>query len=98
MKILNRIGTAISTIPKVQTWLDSGKLLVLYGLISLPVGLSLGFLKLEMVQASSVTITKIITTCLVMPAMTEELCFRVLLLPHPAEKVTRIERWLWASK
>lgn len=96
-KILNRIGTAISTIPNLQTWLDSGKLLLLYALISLPVGLSLGFLKLEMAQASWATIAKIIATCLVMPAMTEELCFRVLLLPHPVEKVTIIERWLWAS-
>jgi predicted Abi (CAAX) family protease len=84
LEILHRLIAAFSKFPNASAWLYSAALVVIYALISLPIGLKLGFLKIE-VQTSWEIIIGVIAKCLLFPAITEEVFFRVLLLPHPTE-------------
>jgi predicted Abi (CAAX) family protease len=54
----------------------------------LAIGFQWEFLQIEVLRASWQTITGIITSSLVMPAVTEELFFRVLLLPKTTENLS----------
>ncbi|MFE1747552.1 type II CAAX prenyl endopeptidase Rce1 family protein [Coleofasciculus sp. H7-2] len=92
--IVHRLITAVSTIPDAQAWLYSAALVLIYALISLPIGFKLGFLKLD-VETSWQIIVGVMARCLLSPAISEELFFRILLLPHPTENATPATLWLW---
>lgn len=92
--IFHRLITAASTIPDVRAWLYSAALVLIYALISLPIGFKLGFLKLD-VEISWEIIVGVMVRCLLSPAISEELFFRILLLPHPTENATPATLWLW---
>lgn len=91
----DRLFTAISTLPRAEVWLQTLGLLVLFTLVALPLGFRLGFLKIDILQASWQTIFAIIVTSLITPAITEELFFRVLFLPQPTENVSLVMVLLW---
>lgn len=93
--ISDRIKTAILTLPKVQDGLYAAQLLLLFTIIALPIGFLLGFLQIERVNVSWQTLIGIIAASFVMPAVTEELFFRVLFLPQSAETTAVTELWLW---
>ncbi|WP_208099188.1 CPBP family glutamic-type intramembrane protease [Nostoc sp. 106C] len=63
----------------------------------MPFGLYLGFLKFGFGQFKIEESIKILAICLFTPAITEELFFRVLLLPHVTEDVSRNKKWLWGG-
>ena len=90
----HRLSLAFSTIPNSFHWLQTVELLLIYGLISLPIGSGSGFLKVDIVRSRTVIIAVILYS-LFSPAITEELFFRVLLLPHPTENVSAVTLWLW---
>ncbi|MEW5856659.1 MAG: CPBP family glutamic-type intramembrane protease [Cyanobacteriota bacterium] len=92
--IIHRLITAASKIPDVHAWLYSAALVLIYALISLPIGFKLGFLKLD-VETSWEIIVGVMVRCLLSPAISEELFFRILLLPHPTENATPATLWLW---
>ncbi len=92
--IVHRLITAASTIPDTQAWVYSAVLVVIYALMSLPIGFKLGFLKLD-VETSWEIIVGVMVRCLLSPAISEELFFRILLLPHPTENATPATLWLW---
>jgi len=94
LEILHRLIAAFSKFPNASAWLYSAALVVIYALISLPIGLKLGFLKIE-VQTSWEIIIGVIAKCLLFPAITEEVFFRVLLLPHPTENALTVTLWFW---
>jgi predicted Abi (CAAX) family protease len=73
--IAHRFSAAVSTIPDVEVWFHFVALLLLFTVIALPSGFQWGFLQIEVLRASWQTITGILTTSLVMPAVTEELFF-----------------------
>lgn len=81
--IAHRLSAALSTIPDTEAWLHSAALLLVLTLVSLPIGFHLGFLQLEVLKASWGTVAGVMANCVLTPAITEELFFRVLLLPHP---------------
>jgi predicted Abi (CAAX) family protease len=93
--IAHRSSAAVSTLPTPEAWLYAAVLLLIFTIIALPIGFQWGFLQIEVLKASWQTILGIITTCLFMPAVIEELFFRVLLLPRTTENVSPSVLWLW---
>jgi len=96
-KLLWRIQTAFFTLPSIKAWLMVIVLLLILTLFSLPIGLWCDFLKFERLKASNKIILNIVAGSLLTPAISEELFFRVLLLPHPQENVTTATSWFWGS-
>lgn len=96
-KLAWRIHTAFSTFPTIKAWLIAAALLLILTLFCLPIGLWCNFLKIENMRASQTIIFSIITGSLLFPAISEELFFRVLLLPHPQENVMTATVWFWGS-
>ncbi|MBS9387301.1 MAG: CPBP family intramembrane metalloprotease [Dolichospermum sp. BR01] len=94
-KLLLRIEQAIFMPLCVQDWLYSLILLFSFTLISIPIGLYFKFLKLQIFQESLLKVVYVLIYSVFSPAITEELFFRVLLLPHMNEKATESEKWLW---
>lgn len=87
-----RIKAAVFTIPCASDWLQAVSLLLLFALVYLPLGLGLGFLHLD-VQLSWQTVASVSLGAFFMPALLEELGFRVRLLPHPTESNSPSRRW-----
>ena len=96
-KLSWRINTAFFTFPTIQAWLIATALLLILTLFCLPIGLWCNFLKINQLRSSKRIIFSIITGSLLFPAISEELFFRVLLLPHPQENVTIATACFWAS-
>jgi uncharacterized protein len=65
--------------------------LLLYGLIYLPIGLSLGFLHWQP-EPKAWQWFNVIIAALFIPGLNEELVFRVILIPHPTEPIGPISR------
>ncbi|MEG3894994.1 MULTISPECIES: CPBP family glutamic-type intramembrane protease [unclassified Microcoleus] len=89
-----RLTLAFSTIPDLTDWLVAAMLVLVYTSIALPVGFWSGFLKVD-VQTSGRTIVAVLMGCLLSPGITEELLFRVLMLPHPSENASELMLWFW---
>lgn len=71
--------------------------LVLYGAIALPYGFRSGFLERRRLPFRPVAAIATAAKLLFLPALLEELIFRVFLLPHPIEGV-RVGTWLlWGA-
>ena len=95
--LLHRLIAAIFTIPGTGAWLYAATLLLILTVISLPIGFQRGFLQVDVVNTSRETIIGIIAVCLLTPAISEELFFRVLLLPHPSESASILNQLLWGG-
>src|SRR5919199_669778 len=95
MVIAHRLSAAISTLPNTEAWLQAAALLLFFTILALPIGFHLRFIKFEVLKASWGTITGILVTSFFMPAVTEELFFRVLLLPRTPEHVSVPLLWFW---
>lgn len=94
LHVIQRLITAILTIPDTQDWAYAALLLLIYALISLPIGLKSGFIQVD-IQSSRKIVAAVILGALVMPGITEELIFRVLLLPHPTENASLAAQLIW---
>jgi predicted Abi (CAAX) family protease len=97
MVIVHRLSAAISTVPNTEAWLYACFLSLLLTIIALPIGFRWGFLQIEVLRASWQTIAGVIATAFLMPAVTEELFFRVLLLPRSTENVSVLGLWFWGG-
>lgn len=69
-------------------WVLTGRCLVGYGLFALIFGRRTGFLKLETLKAPRRRYVTLPLTLFMLPALGEEIVFRVLLVPHPTEPYT----------
>ncbi len=94
--ILNRILGSIA-LPQTQDWLIVSVALLIYAAIALPLGFYSGFLQLRLWSGNWIKLVLIILATLIFPALTEELVFRVILLPHPIEVVNWANWTLWAA-
>lgn len=93
--ILNRILASLA-VPKLQDWLVIVLLLIIYSIVALPYGWKMGFLQIQIWSVNWIDKCLLIFRCLFLPAIVEELFFRVILLPHPSE-ITNFIGWiLWA--
>ncbi len=95
-EIIHRLSAAISTLPTAEAWLYTATLAFIFTIIALPIGFIGRFLQIEVVKASWTVIIGIITISFLRPAVTEELFFRVLLLPPIlGNEVSSAGLWLW---
>ncbi|MBD2181424.1 CPBP family intramembrane metalloprotease [Planktothrix sp. FACHB-1355] len=94
-KLVFRVSRAFTTLPSIDNGLLCALLLAILALISLPLGFKFGFLQIDVLKESWPKVVKIIAISLLFPAITEELFFRVLLLPHPTENVSTTKLVLW---
>lgn len=92
--LIHRITLAFSTIPDFTDWLVTAMLVLVYSAIALPIGFWSGFLKFD-VQTGQRTIAGVLIGCLLSPGISEELFFRVLILPHPSENASGLMLWFW---
>ncbi|MEH1789539.1 MAG: CPBP family glutamic-type intramembrane protease [Nostoc sp.] len=92
--ILNRVLASLA-VPTLQDWLVIVVMLIIYSIIALPYGWKFGFLHIQIWSTSWIDKCLLTLRCLFLPAIFEELFFRVFLLPHPSE-ITNWFRWgLW---
>lgn len=90
--LLLRLKTACLSRPNLKDGIWSIALLVSFGLVYLPIGLTSGFLTWDM-PASPGTVAGVLVGSFWMPGFSEELFFRALLIPHPTETVSPTQRW-----
>ena len=94
--LARRVSIAFSTIPDLTDWLVAVMLVLIYTTIALNVGFRSGFLTID-VQTSKSTIVGVLVGCLLSPGLTEELFFRVLILPHPEENASGLALLFWGG-
>lgn len=94
--ILNRILASVF-IPAWHDWLIVSLALLIYAAIAIPFGFSRGFLHLQVWSTKPIHYSFLTLRCLLTPAITEELFFRVLFLPHPTEVVNWSKWSIWAG-
>ncbi|MFN6500721.1 MAG: type II CAAX prenyl endopeptidase Rce1 family protein [Nostoc sp. DedQUE01] len=93
--LLNRLLASL-TVPRGQDWLVIVSLLIIYSIFALPYGWKSEFLSIEIWSANWIHKCLLILRCLFVPALAEELFFRVFLLPHPSENPNFGGWILWA--
>ncbi|WP_341730648.1 CPBP family glutamic-type intramembrane protease [Microcoleus sp. EPA2] len=94
--LAHRVTMAVSTMPDRTDWLITVLVVVAYSAIALPIGFWSGFLKVDR-QTSWRTIIGVIVGCLLSPGISEEIWFRVLMLPHKQENASGLTLGLWVS-
>ncbi|MEJ1933668.1 CPBP family glutamic-type intramembrane protease [Nostoc sp. NIES-2111] len=93
---LNRILASL-VIPEMRDWLIVGITVLIYCAISIPLGLRSGFLFWSFSPSKPFYQLAIILRTMIFPALTEELIFRILPLPHPLEVINWYGWILWAG-
>lgn len=96
--IQQRILNASLAIPNRNDWVELGLLFLAYTAIALLLGFKWDFLQVKILTSWQIAF-RVIITSLFMPAIVEELFFRVVLIPHPLEQVstTNLSIWLVTS-
>jgi predicted Abi (CAAX) family protease len=95
--LLRRLTDALSMPATSRRWLITLGVLLGYGAIALPLGWRSGFLRWQPLPGNAKQLLCSLAQLFVMPALVEELVFRVALLPHPLEGATLVS-WLgWGS-
>ncbi|HIK08492.1 MAG TPA: CPBP family intramembrane metalloprotease [Trichormus sp. M33_DOE_039] len=93
---LNRLLASV-VLPRAQDWLVMGVILLIYAAIALPLGYKSGFLRWSFNSSGSRKQIAIALQAIIFPAISEELVFRVLSLPHPIEVINWYTWALWAA-
>ncbi len=95
--IVLRLWAGISTLPTISGWLWGLGLLIGYGIIACVFGVWSGFLTIDYrLDKSKWQNLLSLGHLFLLPALVEEILFRVLLIPHPIETVTSTDTWLWS--
>ncbi len=94
--LAHRVIVAVSTIPDRTDWLITVLVVVAYSAIALPIGFWSGFLKVDP-QTRRRTIIGVTVGCLFSPGISEEIWFRVLILPHKQENASGLTLGFWVS-
>lgn len=87
---------AVKTPITASTWWIMVQTALVYAIIALPMGLSSGFLRPCSWETNIKTHIFDIFRVIFFPALSEEIFFRVLLIPHRLEKVTESHWLMWA--
>jgi predicted Abi (CAAX) family protease len=95
--IVLRLWAGISTLPTMSGWLWGLGLLIGYGIIAGVFGFWSKFLTVDnRVDKSIWQNLRSLGHLFLMPALVEEILFRVLLIPHPIETASSTNTWLWS--
>lgn len=92
--LINRVVRAVITQTTLLQWGQWSGICLLLALVMVPLGYRLRFLALDPVQSPRTQFT-VATIAWITPALSEEVCFRVLLLPHPTELVSPATTAFW---
>jgi predicted Abi (CAAX) family protease len=95
--LLQRLSDAIATPPTGYGLGLSLALLAGYGAVIGPVGMRSGFLRLQCPPGPTSSVLRRLASLLLLPALAEELIFRVVLLPHPREELGPWPLTAWAA-
>jgi predicted Abi (CAAX) family protease len=87
---------AFTTSPGIEAWLWSAGILLLFVVIVLPIGLRTGFLRVELMMGGRWRFVVLALLLAIRPSLLEELIFRVLFIPHPAQGYPLRIILLWA--
>lgn len=82
--LIQRVVKAVSTVPSWESWGFAIALLFFYTVIALPLGFKFQFISFCPITSRKLVLG-ILMTCILTPAITEELFFRALLIPHSSE-------------
>lgn len=93
--MLGRLMAALP-LPSLVGWAIAGGILLVYGAIALPLGFASGFLCFDFSLRLRLHSHQILWLFF-LPALVEELIFRVWLLAHPTEAVTTMTWLVWAA-
>ncbi len=91
-----RLFLSLTTLPTIPEWLLSLALLILLAGIALPVGLRVGFLFWSPTSTRGGALLFKILVPFFIPALTEEILFRAILIPHPQELYAPLLWFGWA--
>jgi predicted Abi (CAAX) family protease len=100
-KIVLRCWSGITIFPKITGWLSSLGLLLAYGGIALGFGWKTGFLRFDnqfkgSFKSSGLHEILFVGQFFFLPALVEELLFRLLLIPHPIETAIFADIFKWS--
>lgn len=90
----SRLLAALTTVPDLDGWILSAKIFLAYAAFALVVGLSTRFIYDISIPEHW---RQLSLRTLITPALTEEILFRVLVLPHPQESYPLHLWWIWGS-
>lgn len=94
--LLDRVHLALASWPDRRGWVETAGLFAAFSLAALVLGASSGFLGLALpAAAGTARLLAHVAGSLIFPALAEETLFRVLLLPHFAERapLSRAVKW-----
>jgi predicted Abi (CAAX) family protease len=91
--LIQRLAVAVQTVPTLAAWKYAAMLLLIFALVALPPGFASKFFQLNFSELTWKQTGEVLATSFLFPALSEELFFRVVLLPHPVEKVGTIAKW-----
>jgi predicted Abi (CAAX) family protease len=95
--IVLRLWAGIVTLPTMSGWLWGLGLLIGYGIIACVFGFRSKFLSVDYrLDKSKLKNLLSLGHLFIMPALVEEILFRLLLIPHPIETATSTDTWLWS--
>jgi predicted Abi (CAAX) family protease len=90
MRLLaSRLVRSLSTWPSPAGWVEAVWGAALFAAVALPLGLASGVLRLAVPTAPLPQLLLFTAVAVVAPALAEEVAFRALWLPHPAEAAPR---------
>ncbi len=93
--LIFRSFAGFTTFPKAGEWSIVLWVLLIYGAIAIPLGVSKSFLQVSAPTGNVWSLLWVAIKALIIPVFIEEWLFRVLLLPHPTEGVTLTAWVLW---
>ncbi len=93
-RVWHRVRMAGFTVPNRSAWIYAIGAVMVYGMLYLPVGLSIGFLQFQP-EPNPWQWLNVSLGALVMPGFVEEFIFRVVLIPHSTEPMPPITRHRW---
>ncbi len=88
---------AITSWPKTKDWREAALIYVIFAALALPIGLGFGHLSFGWSKAPPGKLALFTGIAFLMPALLEELIFRVVLLPDPGPETSKKTFWGWAG-
>lgn len=94
--VIIRLWAGLVTLPTLAGWLFTLQLLVGYAVVALTIGFKSGFLRFNPVHDKLGENIRAGIFLFFMPALVEEIGFRLLLIPHPIETATSSNIYIWS--
>jgi predicted Abi (CAAX) family protease len=100
-KVVLRFWSGMTTFPKSMVWLSSLGLLLTYGVVAIGFGWKTGFLRFDnqfkgSFKDSGLHEILFVGQLFFLPALLEEILFRMLLIPHPIETAVLVDIFKWS--